>query len=54
MPANTAVWLRKKNGGRIAVGPASYTFCRAQPRAPLNLISSWCQKVFHSNCCPYL
>ena len=24
MPANTAVWLRKKKGGRIAVGPAPY------------------------------
>jgi hypothetical protein len=24
MPANTAVWLRKKYGGRIAVGPAPY------------------------------
>ena len=24
MPANTAVWLRKKNGGRMEVGPAPY------------------------------
>jgi hypothetical protein len=24
MPANTAVWLRKKNSGRLALGPAPY------------------------------
>jgi NADPH:quinone reductase-like Zn-dependent oxidoreductase len=29
MPANTAVWLRKKNGGRIAVAPAPYPNPRA-------------------------
>jgi NADPH:quinone reductase-like Zn-dependent oxidoreductase len=59
MPANTAVWLRKKNGGRIAVGPAPYPNPREHEIVVRNYAvavnpADWIIAIMGGLICPWL
>jgi NADPH:quinone reductase-like Zn-dependent oxidoreductase len=59
MPANSAVWLRKKNSGRLAVGPAPYPHPREHEIVVRNHAvavnpADWIIAIMGGLICPWL